>query len=147
MNTLRNILSKSQLLQLNDFINLSQKYNERFSIIEPDLYSQLKDTFKFPIKSYCDFLSNVLEEYSNGEYILFFCHKNDEEIQEIIFDNRFESIYDVLPNLNCIPLLNFEANSIRDLLNFIEIESDKEIAINKAKFLEDIMKDEPLEVA
>ena len=144
--TLRNLLSKNQIKKLECFIAKTEKYLNHYNKVNADLYSTSKVSFRYPINEYDNFIKELFSNrILKGIEIVTFCGKGSEILEETIFEPEHEDLADVLPTNKVFPLISRNIldskNYRRELLNFIEIESDAEIAISKAKFFEEVFVD------
>lgn len=148
---LRNLLSQNQINQLKLFINETKAYLEHFNEVDADINSTRDGMFIYPLQGYNDFLKELYaDRILNDVELISFCQTNTDEIQEIIFQPEIDELYFTLPIFDAFPLISENIldskNYRRELLNFVQIESDKEIAISKAKFFEEIYSNENDEI-
>lgn len=141
MNTLRNILSKDQINTLKNFISETEKYLRHYENVNATFNPDSKMTFTYSLSKYNNFIKELFSDrILKTTEIVTFCRKDSEIFEETIFSPEYEDLVDVLPTTKVFPLISKNIldskNYRRELLNFMEIESDSEIAISKAKFFE-----------
>lgn len=148
--TLRNILSEKQTNKLNYFINATEDYLKHYNEVNPSLNSNSETYFDYPIEEYNKFIKELDSDkiLKNIETVTVSL-SNSDELNEIIFEPENEDIFDIVYAKRIFPLISkriFDSHNYRrELLNFMEIESDSEIAKSKAKFFEEIYKEDNTE--
>lgn len=147
--TLRNLLSQNQIKKLEGFISETEKYLNHYNEVKATCTPtpEMNFAYLYPINRYDNFIKELFSDKILKEIeTVTFCGKGSETLEETIFEPKHEDLADVLPTKKVFPLISrniFDSkNYRRELLNFMEIESDGEIAISKAKFFEEIYSNE-----
>lgn len=145
MKTLRNLLSENQIKRLENFMSMTERYLNHYNEVNATFTPtpEMNFAFLYPINQYDNFIKELFSDrILKGIETVTFCRKGSDKLEETIFEPEYEDLADVLPTKKVFPLISENIldskNYRRELLNFIEIESDAEIAISKAKFFEEI---------
>lgn len=141
---LRNILSETQIKKLEGFISMTEKYLNHYNEVNATFTptSEMNFAYLYPLNRYGEFIKELFSDrILKGFEIVTLCRKNSKVLEETVIDPEFEDITDVLSTNKAFPLISKNIldskNFRKELLNFMEIESDNEIAISKAKFFEE----------
>ena len=152
MTTLRNLLSKNQIKKLEGFISMIERYLNHYNEVNATFTPtpEMNFAYLYPINQYNNFIKELFSDrILKGIETITFCRKGSETLEETIFEPEYEDLVDVLPTKKVFPLISRNIldskNYKRELLNFMEIESDVEIAISKAKFFEEVFNNLPEE--